>query len=425
MKKLIYLDNAASTRLSSKAAKAMKPFFDTQFGNPSSLHEAGRSSKQAIEQSRSDAAKVLNSQPREIIFTAGGTESINLAIFGIAKVYQSTHHKPGHIITSTIEHEAVLECVKALQQWGWQVDYVNVDKNGLVKTDELKKKIKKNTVLISVMYANNEVGTIQPIAEIGRTISGINRTRNKQNLPPIYFHTDACQAGGVLSLDVAKLKVDLMTVNGSKIHGPKGSGILYLRTGINIEPIIYGGGQERGLRSGTENTPAIVGFAAALTESQIIKSKETKQLLALQQTLESSLQKIKGITINGPSNFAQTAGSKHAPSSHRANFTQKSDNFDLTKLPGTTNFSIKGIEGEAFMYYLNGKGFAVATGSACTTGSEDPSHVLLAMGLTPEAAKSSVRISLSTDIKKSDIAKFITALKESIKIIEHTVQEID
>lgn len=412
-RKLVYMDNAASTRLSSKAASAMKPFLTVRFANPSSLHESGRDVRAAIEQARSEIAKILGAQPREIIFTASGTESINLAILGVAKAFVAAYGRPGHIITSAIEHEAVLECLKALQRSGWQVDYLHVDSKGLISVDELKKNIKKSTALVSIMYANNEVGTIQPLAEIGRVVAGINRARNQQNMTPIYLHTDACQAGGALDLSTTNLRVHLMTLNGSKIHGPKGAGILYLQTGVAIEPIIYGGGQERGLRSGTENTPAIVGLAAALAESQKTRSRETKQLLALQQALELSLRKIKGITINGPSN---PAGDKKP--------SRRPDQSALAKLPGTTNFSVQGIEGEALMYYLNSKGFAVATGSACTAGSNDPSHVLLAMGLTPESAKSAVRISLSTDITKRNIAEFISALKASIQTIRHTVQEL-
>ncbi len=406
---LIYLDNAASTELSKSVFLAMKPYLEAEFGNPSSLHEFGRKSRQAVDQARGSVAKVLGANPKEIIFTAGGTESTNLAIFGVAKAHQTKYHKAGHMIVSKIEHETVLECVKALQQWGWKIDYLTVNSDGVVSVEDLKKKIKPDTALVSVMYANNEVGTIQPVTEVGRALTGINKVRSQKNLPPIYFHSDACQAGGVLELDVHKLKVDLLTLNGSKINGPKGSGILFARTGIKLEPIIYGGGQERGLRSGTENTPAIVGFAKALELSQKSRTKNLKTLLALQKYLEAELKQIKLMTINGPSNFSVKKNGATA---------------GLLKLPGTINFSIKGIEGEALMFYLNAAGFAVATGSACTASSDDPSHVLLAMGLTPEQAKSAIRLSLSTEITKADLKRFVTALKNSIKILQRTTQNL-
>lgn len=417
LNKLIYLDNAASTKLAKSAYKAMEPFFTLQYGNPSSLHDMGHTSRQAIEQARTEVTSILGLNPassKEVIFTAGGTESINLAIFGVAKAYQAKHHKPGHMIVSSIEHEAVLECIEALQKWGWKIDFLNVNKFGQIDIKELQRKVKPTTALVSVMYANNEVGTIQPIAEIGKVISGTNRARFKKNLPPIYFHTDACQAGGVLDLDVTKLKVDLLTLNGSKISGPKGSGILYIKSGTPIEPVIYGGGQERGLRSGTENTPAIIGFAKALTSAQGHRKKRAKYLHGLQTFLEGSLKKFKNITINGPVNNKFVA----------QNLVGQLNNFELVKLPSTTNFTVKGIEGEALMYYLNSAGFAVATGSACTTGSEDPSHVLLAMGLKQDSARSTIRISLSEDIKKADLVKFLSALKTNIELLQRTTQEL-
>ncbi len=408
-KNQVYLDNAASTQLQKAVFLAMKPYLEGKFGNPSSLHDQGRESRTVIEASRSKVAQLLGTNPKEIIFTAGGTESINLAIFGVAKAYQAKHSKPGRIIVSKIEHEAVLECAKALRQWGWKIDYLEVNSEGFVNPQELKKKIKPDTALISVMYANNEVGTIQPITEIGKIITGTNKVRNQKGLDPIYFHTDACQAGGVLELEITKLKVDLLTLNGSKINGPKGSGILYVRTGIKLEPIIYGGGQERGLRSGTENTPAIVGFATALELSQKMRKQTITKLLTLQQYLESLLQKNKLVAINGPQN---------------KKLTTIELNDGLKKLPGTTNFSVRGIEGEALMYYLNSDGFEVATGSACTTASDEASHVLLAMKVNPNLAKSAIRLSLNTNITKQDLKAFVESLNRSIKIIERTVQDL-
>jgi cysteine desulfurase len=409
MKSQVYLDNAAATEPSKAVLNAIKPFLNGYFGNPSSLHDYGRKARLAIEASRKDIAQILNCNPKEIIFTAGGTESINLAIFGVAKAYQTKHRKPGSMIVSSIEHEAILESVKALQAWGWKISYLKVDKTGKINSEDIKKLIKPDTALISVMYANNEVGTIEPITELGKIISGINKARNQKNLAPIFFHTDACQAGGVLDLNVHNLKVDLLTLNGSKVNGPKGSGLLFIKSGTNIEPLIYGGGQERGLRSGTENILGIVGLAAALKFAQSNRIQTVKKLFALQKFLEINLQKNKLIKINGPAN---------------PKLNLKENNFGLTKLPGTINFSVEGIEGEALMYYLDSQGFSVATGSACTAGSEDPSHVLLAMGLTKDQAKSTIRLSLSYDITKQQLSRFLITLNKTISLLKDTKQEL-
>ncbi len=409
MKDKIYLDNAASSEPSKAVLKVIKPFLNGYFGNPSSLHEYGRKARIAIESSREDISKILKCNTREIIFTSGGTESINLAILGVAKAYQTTSHKPGHIIVSSIEHEAVLETVKAFKSWGWKIDYLKVDADGLVNPNDIKKLIKNDTALISVMYANNEVGSIQPISELGKIISGTNKVRNAKKLSPIYFHTDACQAGGALDLNVHNLKVDLLTLNGSKVNGPKGSGLLFIKSGTKIEPIIYGGGQERGLRSGTENILSIVGLAAALKYSQVNRIKSVQKLFELQKFLETNLKKHKLIKINGPENLK---------------LDRTENNFNLQKLPGTINFSVKGIEGEALMYYLDGQGFAVATGSACTAGSEDPSHVLLAMGSSSDLAKSTIRLSLSYDVTKQQLVKFVNVLFKTIDLIKNTKQEL-
>lgn len=409
MKNKVYFDNAAATQPGKAALKAIKPFLTGFFGNPSSLHELGQNSRQAIENARKTVGEIIGAKASEIIFTSGGTESINLAIQGTAKAYARKHKQLGHIIVSAIEHEAVLECVKALASYGWQVDYLPVDKNGAVDPNHITKLVKPNTMLVSVMYANNEVGTIQPIRQIGSLIAGLNRKRNQKNLPPILFHSDACQAGGTLELNVQNLKVDLLTLNGSKIHGPKGSGILYIRSGVKLEPIIYGGGQERGIRSGTENTMAIVGFAAALEDSQKSKTANVKKLFALQSQLETELSKIKGVTINGPKN---------------PKLNSKEENFGLNKLPGTINFSVSGVEGEALMLYLDAAGFVVATGSACTTGSTDPSHVLLAMSVKPQLAKSTIRLSLNESITMTQVKAFIKALQATIKMLVDTKQDL-
>lgn len=406
----LYLDNAATTQPSDEVIKAMVPFLKTNFGNPSSLHDFGSTAKQAIEKARTDIAAKLNCAKQEIIFTSGGTESINLAIFGVARQYQLDHGKAGHIIVSAIEHEAVLESAKALQEEGWEVSMLPVDKQGIADLSRLEKLIKKDTVLVSVMYANNETGAIQPIQELASKLAKINKQRNSQKLNPIIFHTDACQAGGSLILDLQKLKVDLLTLNSSKLQGPKGSGLLYKRHGIKLRPLIFGGGQEFGLRSGTENTAAIIGLAKAIELNSDNPFKRVKKLFNLQHHLETQLSKqIEDVNINGPMNLQPNA---------------EQLNFGLRKLPSTTNVTITGVEAEAVLYYMDAKGFAIATGSACTSQSTNPSHVLIAMGLKPDDAYSSLRISLSEQITKSDITKFVKALAATVKMLQQTEQNV-
>ena len=410
MKDNIYFDNASSSQLSEAVFKAMTPFLQAGYGNPSSLHKIGVEAKSAISKARQQVADVINSSPKDIIFTSGGTESTNLAILGVAQKYQLKYQKIGHIITSKIEHEAVLEPIKFLEQMGWKVTYLPVDKFGVVSIEDLKKFVRKDTVLVSVMYANNETGTIQPIEEIGKSIAGINRARNSQKLLPIYFHSDACQAGGLFNIDVQKLKLDLLTLNGSKINGPKGSGILYKKSSVELEPQIRGGGQENGFRSGTENTPAIVGFGEALKIAKRDRSKNVKKLSSIQTLFENLLAKnISGIIVNGPKN---------------SKLRLSENNFGLRKLPSTVNFSIEGVEGEALMYYLDSAGFCVATGSACTTSSTNPSHVLLAMGVSPELARSTIRVSFGYNTNKRDVVKFVSVLSKTVEILKKTTQEI-
>ena len=409
MKSRVYLDNAASTQLDKRVFDAMRPFLTDNFGNPSSLHASGQTAKQAVENARLQVANILHCKTSEIIFTSGGTESINLAILGWAKAYSMRTKSLGRIIISAVEHEAVLETAKSLEPYGWKIDYLPVDKFGAVNLKELNALVKPNTALISVMYANNEVGTIQPIAELGAIIAGINRKRVANKLPTIAFHTDACQAGSVLNLNVAKLKVDMLTLNGSKLNGPKGAGILFVKTGTQLEPLIYGGGQEQGLRSGTENTPAIIGFGLALKLAQDNKAKVVKKILELQAMLEKKLNAINGLAINGPRNNK---------------FSSLENNFGLKKLPGTINFSVGGVEGEALMLYLDAAGFAVATGSACTTGSEEPSHVLIAMGVNPKLAKSTIRLSLGYNTTKVQLSKFITVLSKTVDMLKNTKQNL-
>src|ERR1051326_2612068 len=268
LKKSIYLDYAATTPIDSKVLKAMLPFLREKFGNPSSLYKKGMKAKAAIDNARSQIASLIGARPGEIIFSAGGTESINLAIFGVAREHKSRTKKFGHIITSKIEHHAVLHSVQALEKEGFEVTYLDVDKQGFIDIAGLEKSIRPNTILVSVMYANNEIGTIEPIAQIGKLIKRINTNREADSHPRILFHTDACQAASSLNLNVNDLGVDLMSLNGSKIYGPKQVGLLYVRSGVKLHPLIFGGEQERGLRSGTENVAGIIGLAEALKISE-------------------------------------------------------------------------------------------------------------------------------------------------------------
>ena len=377
--KIIYLDHAATTPVDPRVLRAMQSYWSKEFANPSALYKSGVKAAEAVSTARSDIAAVLNCNPREIIFTAGGTESNNMAILGTARAYQKQHSKPGHIITSPIEHHSVLHVMDALKQWGWKISYAKVNREGFVDVSELKKLARKDTALISVMYANNEIGTIEPISEIGKWLSGLNKARLQKGYPRILFHTDACQAAGALELDVNKLKVDMLTLNGSKIYGPKQIGVLYLRQGVEIDPIIHGGGQERDLRSGTENVPAIVGLATALKLVQHSREKESKRLLQLQKHfIDRLLKKVKGSSLNGP-----TPGP--------------------LRLPNNINISFDKIEGESLMIYLDAKGIEVATGSACTASSVDPSHVLTAIGLSEQQSYNSIRITMGDGTTKADL----------------------
>jgi len=370
--KQIYLDHAATTYVRKEVLDAMEPFFTTKFGNPSSFNSKGLEAKEALESARETVRKLLNADPKDrIIFTSGGTESVNLAIQGLAKVNK------GHIITSKIEHHCVLDTCKALEKQGFKVTYVDVGEDGIVKLEDIKKAITDETFLISIMYANNEVGTIQPIEEISKLA--------KEN--GILFHTDACQAGGCLNLDVG---ADLMSLNGSKIYGPKGVGVLYVKKGVVIEPLIYGGGQENGLRSGTENVPLIVGFAKALEQAQSEKDVECKRLIKLRDKLIDSLLKIPDSKLNGSKD---------------------------KRLPNNVNISFFGVEGESLLLHLDSEGIYAATGSACTSHTLEASHVLLAMNVPYEYAHGSIRISLGKNNTEEDVDYVLDKLPEIVKTL--------
>jgi cysteine desulfurase len=394
MTKQIYLDNAATTAMDKKVFLKMKPYFEYSYGNPSSFHSFGKQAKDVIGEAREKVARVLNCKTSEIIFTAGGTESDNLAILGAAKARgkaaPATQAKQaclagvagrGHIITSKLEHHAVLYPCEYLEKNGFSVSYIKPGKDGIVAAEDVASAVKPDTFLVSIMYANNEIGTIEPIKEIVRAV----KKKNKN----ILVHTDACQAGGVLNIDVDDLGVDLMTLNGSKLYGPKGVGVLYKRTGVKIEPITYGGGQESGMRPGTENVAGIVGFAEGLELAQKSKDKENKRLTILREKLINGIIKnISGTELNG--------GREH-------------------RLPNNVNISFAKVEGEAVVLYLDSFGVYAATGSACTSRSLEPSHVIKALGKPDEVAHSSIRFTLGKDTKEVDINFVIKILP---KIIE-------
>ncbi|PIZ51522.1 cysteine desulfurase NifS [Candidatus Woesearchaeota archaeon CG_4_10_14_0_2_um_filter_33_13] len=372
--KIIYLDHAATTYIDPRVKEAMDPYFEDVYGNPGSLHQIGLRAREVIDKSKETIAKIINCQSKEIIFTSGGTESINLAIKGVA-----FRKGEGHIITSKIEHPAVLETCHYLEQKGFKVTYLEVDNNGLIDPKELEKAITKETILITIMYANNEIGTVEPIKEIGEIAK-----KHK-----IIFHTDACQAAGALDLDVKKINVDLMTLNGSKIYGPKGVGILYKSADVKLEPLIHGGGQEFGLRSGTENVPGIIGFTKALELSQTEKEIENIRLIKLRDYLiKELLEKIPKSFLNG----------------HKTK-----------RLPNNVNISFLDVEGESILLYLDQKGVEISTGSACSSQKLEVSHVLDAIGLIHDAAHGSIRFTLGHRTTKEDLDYTVMVLKEIIE----------
>lgn len=361
---MIYLDHSATTYVDEKVMAAMKPYFTDDFGNPSSMHQLGLKAKEAVQAARESIAKILSCLPEEIFFTSGGTESINLAIQGIAK-----EKRQGHIITTKTEHHAVLETCRHLESQGFEVTYLGVDQYGQVQPEQVEKAIKPNTILVTIIYANNEIGTINPIKEI-------SKITKKHNIP---LHTDACQAG-LLELNTG---AELLTLNGSKIYGPKGIGILYKNKNIKIQPLIYGGGQENNLRSGTENVPGIVGFAKALQLIQKNKEIESIRLTNLRNKLITELKKIPKAILNG-----------HPTERH----------------PGNVNISFADIEGESIVLHLNEQGILASTGSACTSTDLEPSHVLVACGQPAEIAHGSIRFTLGKQTTEKDIDEVISKL---------------
>lgn len=383
----IYLDHAATTAMDPRVFEAMRPYFSVVAANPSSFHTPGLRAKEAVMDARSSIAKLLNARDEEIIFTSGGTESDNMAVVGIPR---ANADKGRHVITTSVEHPAVLEPLLRLQKKGEiELTVLAVDAFGMVDPAEVVKALRPDTVLVSVMFANNEIGTIEPIAEIGREILKW-RKEHKTVLP--YFHTDACQAAGACDLDVEKLHVDAMTVNGSKIYGPKGVGLLYLRRGVKLEPLVVGGGQERNLRSGTENVPGIVGLAAALSFAQSEKDAENARLTVLRDRLIDGFLAIPKTRLNG----------------HRT-----------ARLPNNVNVSFIDIEGEAAVLYLDAEGIFASTGSACASASLDPSHVILATGLSYEGAHGSMRFTLGKATTADDIERVIAVMPGIVEKLRH------
>jgi cysteine desulfurase len=393
--KTIYLDNAASTPTDIRVLAAMRPIFDKVFANPASLHTEGQKAEKELVRCRKDVAGFIGALPDNIIFTSGGTESDNLAIYGLAKAV-SKSARPGHIITTAIEHSAILKPLEELQTYGWQVTYLQPSREGLVTADQVIKAIKPETVLISIGYANNEVGSIAPIAEIGRKILQYRKT-NKTIYP--FFHTDACQATQYLDLSVEKLHIDLMTLSGSKIYGPKGSGVLYVRRGVPISPMSVGGEQEMGLRAGTQNLPAIVGFTKALSLAMAEKEKRFKQATQLTKYFFEKIKKqIPDIELNGPE-------------------------IGETRLPNNLNISFAGAEGDALLLYLSAKGIMCSTGSACSSRLQEASHVLKAMGRTYVEAKGALRFSVGHNNIRQEIdyvMKHLPAIVAQVRAMQKT-----
>lgn len=373
--KNIYFDNAATTKLDDEVLKEMLPYLKDNYGNPSSIYKLGREARKAIEDSREKIAKVLNCKANEIYFTAGGSESDNTAIKGIAKANKK---RGNHIITSKIEHPAVLETCKQLEKEGFEITYISVDEKGIVDLEELKKSIKPTTILITIMFANNEIGTIQPIEEIGKIAKGNN----------IYFHTDSVQAVGSIKIDVQKLNIDSLSLSGHKFYGPKGVGALYVKTGVPFEKFISGGHQERNKRAGTENVAGIVGIGKAIELAYENLDEYNKKIKELRDYYVKQVEeKIPYIKING----------------------------DMEKrLPGNSNISFRFIEGEGLLLNLDLKGICASSESACTSGSLDPSHVLLAIGLPHEIAHGSLRVSIGKYNTKEEIDYLIENLMEIV-----------
>ena len=373
----IYVDNAATTKTSRTAIEAMLPYMDKIYGNPSSLHSVGQAAADALRKAREEAAEVLGCEPNEITFTSGGSEADNQALVSAAAIGARKGKK--HIISTAFEHHAILHTLKKLEKEGFEVTLLDVHENGMVSAQQVADAIREDTCLVSVMYANNEIGSIQPIAEIGAVCKEKG----------VIFHTDAVQAVGHVHINVKEENIDMLSLSAHKFHGPKGVGLLYARKGVRLTNIIEGGAQERGKRAGTENIPGIVGMVAALKEANVNIDANAEKVSALRDRLIEGLEKIPHSALNG----------------------------DRTKrLPGNVSFCFEGIEGESLLLLLDAKGICASSGSACTSGSLDPSHVLLAIGRPHEVAHGSLRLTLSEENTQDEVDYII---EETTKVVKY------
>lgn len=374
----IYADNAATTRMSRTAIDAMIPYLEEVYGNPSSLYSDGQRAKEAIEAARKEIAQIINADPREIIFTSGGSEADNQAILSAAAIGQKVGKR--HIISSAIEHHAVLHTLNKLEKLGFEITLLPVHENGIVRTDELEAAIRDDTCLVTVMFANNEIGTIQPVQEIGE----ICRAHK------VLFHTDAVQAIGHIPINIAEYHIDMLSASAHKFHGAKGVGFLYARKGIRLSNLIEGGAQERGRRAGTENVAGIVAMAAALKESSDNMETNTAKLISIRNRLIEGLREIPHSALNG----------------------------DIEKrLPSNVSFCFEGVEGEALLLLLDDKGIAASSGSACTSGSLDPSHVLLAIGRVHDVAHGSLRLTPGENTTDEEVDYIIQSVKDVVQYL--------
>ena len=377
---MIYADNAATTRMSKTAIDAMLPYMEEVWGNPSSLYTAGQKAQEALVSARERIAALINASPKEIYFTSGGSEADNQAIISAAKWGEKKGKK--HIISTAFEHHAVLHTLNKLEKEGFEVQLLDVHENGLITAEQVVEAIREDTCLVTIMYANNEIGTVMPVSEIGAVCK-------EKNIP---FHTDAVQAAGHLPIDVRSQNIDLLALSAHKFHGPKGTGVLYARRGFPLVNIIEGGAQERGRRGGTENVPAIMGMAAALEEECSHMEENTQKLLNLRSMLIDGLSGIPHSALNGDAQ-------------HR--------------LPGNVNFCFEGVEGESLLLLLDDKGICASSGSACTSGSLDPSHVLLAIGRPHEVAHGSLRLTLDASNTVEDVQAILKAVPEVVEYLRN------
>ena len=374
---MIYVDNAATTKLGKTALDAMMPYLTENFGNPSSLHSVGQAAAEALQKARETVAECLGCSPKEIYFTSGGSEADNQAIISAARIGEKKNKK--HIISTAFEHHAVLHTLRKLEKEGFEVELLDVGANGNITANQVKNAIREDTCLVTIMFANNEIGSVLPVAEIGKVC------REKG----VLFHTDAVQAAGHITIDVKEQNIDMLSLSAHKFHGPKGIGVLYAKSGISLTNIIEGGAQERGKRAGTENIPAIVGMAAALKEAVSHLDENAEKMTVLRDKLIAGLSEIPHSILNGD---------------------------DKNRLPGNVNFCFEGIEGESLLLLLDAKGICASSGSACTSGSLDPSHVLLAIGRPHEVAHGSLRLSLCEENTEEEIDYI---LAEVPKIVEY------